>query len=59
MTIKVTDLSSGNVSFFAYSSNNWARRPACMINDLVVMWVPSKVARGVTVVTSGHRWEIV
>ena len=57
----MTDLTSGEVSLYDYSRDNWARRPACMREGLVMCWAPSEVEYPHTkaVITSGRRWELV
>jgi hypothetical protein len=57
--IKVTNLDTGEVKEYDYSYNNWARRPACMQGDKVVMWCPRMLAHGLVVSTTGRRWEII
>lgn len=58
MYVKVTDCESGNVSYYEYSRENWAKRWACMRGDLVVMWTPTQISES-PIRTSGRIWQLV
>jgi len=55
--IKVTDIETGKVSIYDYSSDNWRKRPACMQGGRVIMWA-THAREGVVAITSGRKWEI-